>query len=136
MSEVLERPVSRSRDSFEREGKTIEQVARYVEESLRATELEPEWVCVANQSQYGNEAICGRRPSSLWPAADEHQRRCSVSIERGRSEGWVVRLDTVWRDAELGADHWRIQPLIRIKTLTRFHGWALAVVVSNLLGID
>lgn len=108
MSEILERPVSRSRDSFELEGKTIEQVARYVEESLRATELEPEWVCVANRSLYGNEAIYGRKPSSLWPAADEHQRRCSVSIERGRSEGWVVRLDTVWRHAELGADHRRI----------------------------
>lgn len=127
MSEILERPVSRSRDSFELEGKTIEQVARYVEESLRATELEPEWVCVANLSKDGK---------SLWPAADEHQRRCSVSIERGRLEGWVVRLDTVWRDAELGADHWRIQPLIRIKTLTRSHGWAVAAVVSNLLNID
>ncbi|KUY49072.1 MULTISPECIES: hypothetical protein [unclassified Burkholderia] len=136
MSEVLERPVSRSQDAFELEGKTVEEVARYIEDSLRATELEPEWVFVANRSMYANEAVFGRKPWSKWPAAGENKRRCCVSIERGQSEGWIVRLDTVWLGAALGVGHWRTQPLIRIKTLTRSHGWAVAAVVSNLLNID
>ncbi|WP_175891303.1 hypothetical protein [Burkholderia cepacia] len=136
MSEVLERPVSRSQDAFQLEGKTVEEVARYIEDSLRATELEPEWVFVANRSMYANEAVFGRKPWSNWPAAGENKRRCCLSIERGQSEGWIVSLDTVWLDAALGVDHWRTQPLIRIKTLTRSHGWAVAAVVSNLLNID
>ncbi|EDT42968.1 hypothetical protein BamMEX5DRAFT_1273 [Burkholderia ambifaria MEX-5] len=32
--------------------------------------------------------------------------------------------------------HWRTQPLIRIKTLARSHGWAVAKAVSSLLEFD
>lgn len=136
MFEVLEQPVPRPLDVHKFAGKTVEEVARYVEQALRVAGLEPEWVAVANQSRYANEAVFGRKPWSKWPVDDENRRRSSVSIHRGMVEGWIVHIDTIWRDAELGVGHWRTQPLIRIKTLTRSHGWAVAAVVSNLLDID
>ncbi|MCA7888519.1 hypothetical protein LGM58_35650 [Burkholderia contaminans] len=136
MSEVQERPVSRSQDAFELEGRTVAEVARYLEQSLRATELEPEWVTVANHFDDANEAIYGPKRSSAWPGGGDFRRRTRVSIERGTAEGWIVLLDSVWLADEEATGHWRTQPLIRIKTLTRSHGWAVAVVVSNLLDID
>ncbi|HDR8993604.1 MAG: hypothetical protein ACN6QT_06015 [Burkholderia contaminans] len=135
MFEVLEQPV-RPLDGHKFDGKTVEEVARYLEQALRAAGLQPEWVIVANQSRYANEAVFGRKPQSQWPIGAENQRRSSVSIQRGMAEGWIVHIDTTWRDAELGVGHWRTQPLIRMKTLTRSHAWAIAAVVSNLLDID
>ncbi|ACB68941.1 conserved hypothetical protein (plasmid) [Burkholderia ambifaria MC40-6] len=136
MFEVLEQPVPRPLEVHQFASKTVEEVARVVEQALRVAGLEPEWVSVANQSRYANEAVFGRKPWSMWPVDDENRRRSSVSIQRGMVEGWIVHIDTIWRDAELGIGHWRTQPLIRIKTLTRSHGWAVAAVVSNLLDID
>ena len=135
MFEVLEQPVSRPLDMHKFAGKTVEEVARYVGQALRAAGLEPEWVTVANQSRYANEAVFGAKPWTNWPV-DGGRRRSSVSIHRGQSEGWIVHIDTVWLSAERGIGHWRTQPLIRTKTLTRSHGWAVAPVVSNLLDID
>ncbi|RQV14887.1 hypothetical protein DF039_20785 [Burkholderia cenocepacia] len=136
MFEVLEQPVVRSLEGHKFAGKTVEEVARYLEQALQAAGLEPEWVVVANQSRYANEDVFGRKPWSGWPVDTENKRRSSVSIQRGLVEGWLVHTDTIWRDAELGVGHWRTQPLIRIKTLTRSHAWAVAAVVSNLLDID
>lgn len=137
MPGVQERSVSRPQDAFELAGKTVEVVARYVEQSLRATELEPEWVIVANHFKNMNEAVYGPKRWSGWPVSDEHRRRSSVSNERGRSEGWWIALvvDDVWLHDGGAADHWRTQPLICIEMLSRSHGWAVAAVVSNLLDI-
>lgn len=136
MFEVLEQPVLQPQEVHKFAGKTVEAVARYLGQALQAAGLEPESVIVANRAMYANEAVFGRKPYSTWPVAGEHRQRCSVSIERGRPEDWIVRLDSVWLDAERGVGHWRTQPLIRIKTLTRSHAWAVAAVVSNLLDID
>ncbi|MGS0896879.1 hypothetical protein ACVBGC_30745 [Burkholderia stagnalis] len=96
MSEVLERPVSRSQDAFELEGRTVREVARYLERSLRATELKPVWVTVANHFDDLNDAIYGPKQSSVWPGGGDFRRRTRVSIERGTAEGWIVLLDSVW----------------------------------------
>ncbi|MBW5285250.1 hypothetical protein BurGSRB05_24725 [Burkholderia gladioli] len=131
VSDVQERP----QILRELADKTVEEAARSIDQALRVANLEPEWVIVANRSTFGSEAVSGVRPWARWPTAGEDRLRISVSIERGASEGWIVRVDSVWLQVEGLTDHWRIQPLVRIKTLTRSHGWAVAAFVSSLLDI-
>ncbi|WP_244099263.1 hypothetical protein [Burkholderia ambifaria] len=47
MFEVLEQPVLRPLEGHKFGGKTVEEVARYLEQALQAAGLEPEWVIVA-----------------------------------------------------------------------------------------
>ncbi|WP_321810292.1 MULTISPECIES: hypothetical protein [Burkholderia] len=136
MSDLCTGASSASSAPFDLAGKALEEIVQYVERMLRSTELEPEWVVAANLVARSNEALYGLKPSSVWPCDDTNRRRGRVSVERGTSEGWIVVVDSVWLAAEGGSGHWRTQPLIRIKTLTRSHGWAVAAVVSRLLEID
>ncbi|MGG2041468.1 hypothetical protein [Burkholderia gladioli] len=115
--------------------KTVDEVARSIEQALRGASLEPEWVSVANRSTFASEIVFGSRPWAQWPIAGGDRRRIYVSLHRGVSEGWIVHVDNVWLHVEGPADHWRTQPLIRIKTLTRSHGWAVTAFVSSLLDI-
>ncbi|CAG9226002.1 hypothetical protein [Burkholderia vietnamiensis] len=136
MSHVLELPVDLANAPFDPVGKTVGSVVRQVELALRKTEIEPEWVTVANHFADANEARYGLKPDSGWPEVGGRQQRLSLSVERGMSEGWIVQVDYVrFHEADEGG-HWTSQPLITIKTLSRPQGWAIAAVVSRLLDID
>ncbi|MBR8085514.1 hypothetical protein KDX23_22520 [Burkholderia vietnamiensis] len=136
MSHVLELPVDLANAPFDPVGKTVGSVVRQVELALCKTEIEPEWVTVANHFADANEARYGLKPDSEWPEVGGRQQRLSLSVERGMSEGWIVQVDYVrFHEADEGG-HWTSQPLITIKTLSRSQGWAIAAVVSRLLDID
>ncbi|WP_175949450.1 hypothetical protein [Burkholderia vietnamiensis] len=136
MSHVLDLPVELASVPFDPVGRNVGEVVRQVELALRKTEIEPEWVTVANHFADANEASYGLKPDSEWPEVGGRRQRLSLSVERGMSEGWIVQVDYVrFHEADEGG-HWTSQPLITIKTLSRSQGWAIAAVVSRLLDID
>ncbi|MGU7775664.1 hypothetical protein ACV229_36615 [Burkholderia sp. MR1-5-21] len=136
MSDVLDLPVELANAPFDPVGKTVGSVVRQVELALRKTEIEPEWVAVANHFEDANEAVYGHKPTSEWPDAGGRRRRMSLSVERGTSEGWIVQVDYVCFHEAGEGGHWASLPVIRIKTLSRSQAWATAAVVSRLLDID
>lgn len=121
---------------FDPVGRTVRQFVDTVERALRHTDLEPEWIVVANWLGNEDEDRYGVTPSAQWP---EQARSCRVtlSIERGSSEGWIIQADCVRLvDREPSAGVWHSRPLLRIKTLSRSQAWSIAAVVSRLLDID
>ncbi|KVR82495.1 hypothetical protein [Burkholderia vietnamiensis] len=136
MSEVLDLPVELANAPFDPVGKTVGGVVRQVELALRKTEIEPEWVSVANHFADANEAVYGLKPTAEWPEVGLRRRRMSLSIERGTSEGWIVQVDFVCFHEAGEGGYWASQPVMRIKTLSRSQAWAIAAVVSRLLDID
>jgi hypothetical protein len=122
---------------FDQVGKSVIDVVRQVERALARTEIEPEWVSVANTVDDPNEEHYGLRPATEWPDTFARRRRLSLSVERGLSEGWIIQADFVRfvEDSE-GSGRWQSFPLMRIKSLSRSQAWMVAAVVARLLDID
>lgn len=76
------------------EGKTVGEVCSLLCKALRGTELEPEWLVAANTLDDPNEATSGARMDLVWPA-DSVWNRVAVSVDIGRSEGWIVHVDWI-----------------------------------------
>jgi hypothetical protein len=141
MSHLLDLPVALAAAPFDPVGKSVGEVARQVEHALARTEIEPEWVSVANSVDDPNEQMYGLRPSAEWPNTFSRRRRLSLSVERGTSEGWIIQADFVLfvEDGQAGdrwQSRWQSFPLMRIKSLSRSQAWAVAAVVSRLLDVD
>jgi hypothetical protein len=94
MSHLLDLPVALAAAPFDPVGKSVGEVARQVEHALARTEIEPEWVSVANSVDDPNEEMYGLRPSAEWPNTFSRRRRLSLSVERGTSEGWIIQADS------------------------------------------
>ncbi|MFL9876468.1 hypothetical protein [Paraburkholderia megapolitana] len=121
---------------FDPAGRAVRKVVHEVERVLHHTDLEPEWVAVANSLANEDEDRYGLMPSAPWPDAGRH-RRVTLSVELGYSEGWIIQVDFVQLvDRGHSAGVWHSRPLLRIKTLSRSQAWAVAAVVSRLLDID
>lgn len=136
MSLLMDLPVALAAAPFDPVGKTVAEVVDQVEQALRRTEIEPEYVSIANFMDDGHAARFGLPGSSPWTDAFVGRRRLSLSIERGNSEGWIIQTDFI-RFVEQGeGGHWQSQPVMRIKTLSRSQAWSVAAVVSRLLGLD
>ncbi|CAG9255027.1 conserved hypothetical protein [Paraburkholderia unamae] len=132
----LDLPVALAAAPFETVGMTVRQVVSQIERRLRQSELDPEWIDVANVADDAHEARFGLRGDAAWPHTSARHARLCLSVATGHSEGWHVQIDFVLfvEDGERGG--WRSQPLVRIKVLTRSHAWSVAAVVSRLLDID
>ncbi|WP_244144645.1 hypothetical protein [Paraburkholderia hospita] len=132
MSETLDLPVALAAAPFDPAGKTVDEVVTHVERTLRRTENEPEWVSQANIVNDANTDLYGLLGDAPWPE-DSSTRRVSLSIERGNSEGWIIRVDLI----ELVDTRYRkCRGLMRIKTLSRSHAWSVAAIVSRMLDLD
>ncbi|BCZ85498.1 hypothetical protein PTKU64_91730 (plasmid) [Paraburkholderia terrae] len=136
MSELLEPQVLHASTTFDPAGKTIRHVVNHIERALRQSEIEPEWVDAANLVGDPNEDYFGLVDTRDWPDGGAPRRRLALSVARGHSEGWMIQIDFI-QFIEVGeAGHWKSQPVVRIKTLSRTHAWAVAAVVSRMLDID
>ncbi|MCP3712300.1 hypothetical protein M3I54_36070 [Paraburkholderia sp. CNPSo 3274] len=134
--ELLDAPGVLDAAPFDTTGKTVGQVVDQICRKLRKTELEPEWVVVANYAENANDATFGAKPDAPWPETDGRRSRLCLSVSIGRSEGWLVQIDHVHFVEEGGGSHWLSQPLVRAKVLNRSLAWSIAAVVSRLLDID
>ncbi|MGF6547197.1 hypothetical protein [Paraburkholderia youngii] len=83
-----------------------------------------------------NEECYGLSGSRDWPDGWTVRRRLALSIARGNWEGWFIQIDFIQFVALGDAGHWRSQPVLRIKTLSRTQAWATAAVVSRMLDLD
>jgi hypothetical protein len=136
MSEPLETPPAHTSAPFDPAGKTVRQVADHIERALRQSEIEPEWVDAANLVGDPNEDYFGLVDTRDWQDGGLPRRRLALSVARGHSEGWMIQIDFI-QFIEVGeAGHWKSQPVLRIKTLSRTQAWAVAAVVSRMLDID
>ena len=135
MTETIDLPVALTGAPFDPEGKTVAEVVDHVSRVLRKIENEPEWVTHANFIDADCPDRFGLGPSAPWPV-EEPNRRLNLAIERGNSEGWIIRVDSIELIHNDGAGFWKSIPLMRIKTLSRSQAWAVAAVVSRLLDID
>jgi hypothetical protein len=128
----LETPVA----PFETVGKTVAQVVSRIGQRLRMAELEPEWVVAANWVDDANDSIRGLKAEAPWPVINDGESRLCLSVAIGHSEGWLIQIDHVRLHRAGDGGHWSSVALVRIKTLTRSHAWAVAAAVSRLLEID
>jgi len=135
MSETLDLPVALAAAPFEPLGATVGSVVEQISRALRRTEIEPEWGTHANFIDADCPDRFGLPPSAPWPI-EQSNRRLAVSVERGNSEGWVIRVDLIELVTDRESQLWKSVPLIRIKSLSRSQAWAVAAVVSRLLDID
>jgi hypothetical protein len=135
MSVTIDLPAALSAAPFHLEGKTVAEVVDHVSRVLRKTESEPEWVTHANFIDADCPDRFGLGPSAPWPD-EQSNRRLGLSVERGNSEGWIIRVDSIELVCNDDAGFWKSVPLLRIKTLSRSQAWAVAAVVSRLLDID
>jgi hypothetical protein len=135
MSQTLDLPVALASAPFDPVGKTVAEVVDQVSRVIRRTEIQPEWVSLANLFDDANQARYGLHANVPWPE-QEGRRRLSLSVERGNSEGWIIHVDTVHLLETGETSCWHSQPLMRIKTLSRSQAWSIAAVVSRLLDID
>ena len=135
MFETTDLPAAVTAAPFHPEGKTVAEVVDHVSRVLRKTENEPEWVTHANFIDADCPDRFGLGPSASWPV-EQPNRRLNLAIERGNSEGWIIRVDSIELVDNDGAGFWKSIPLMRIKTLSRSQAWAVAAVVSRLLDID
>ena len=133
----LDLPVALAAAPFDTLGKTVAEVARQIGRHLCKTELEPEWVAIANYVGDAKTNVYGLRETAPWPQTDGPRERLCLSVERGRSEGWIVHIEHVrFHEKGDGNGHWGSVPLVRIKTLNRTLAWSVAAVVARLLDID
>jgi hypothetical protein len=107
----------------------------HVERALRQTENEPEWVSQANIVNDENTNLYGLLGHTQWPD-DSSTRRVTLSVERGNSEGWIVRVDYVELVVDHEASFWKCRGLMRIKSLSRSRAWSIAAIVSRMLDLD
>ncbi|WP_439673134.1 DUF2591 domain-containing protein (plasmid) [Cupriavidus necator] len=116
------------------EGKTVAEVVRQLEDGLRGTELEPEWLNAANFPNDDNEAMFGPKASRPWPVLGARER-LAVSMHRGQSEGWIVCVDRIGCAGEAPRMVATVQKLITAKTLSQRHGWQLVLAISKMLAV-
>lgn len=135
MSQLMDLPVELAAAPFDPVGKSVAKVVDQVARALRRTEIEPEWVSMANYMDDSNEKQYGLRPATEWPATFAGRHRISLSVERGTSEGWIIQADFV-RVVDEADGGWQSIPLMRIKSLSRSQAWTVAAVVARLLDID
>ncbi|MGF6768574.1 hypothetical protein P3T18_001044 [Paraburkholderia sp. GAS199] len=135
MSETLDLPVALAAAPFDPAGKTVGEVVTHVERALRQTENEPEWVSQANIVDDADTDLHGLLGKTPWPE-DSSISRVSLSVERGNSEGWLVRVDFVELIAADETRFWKCRGLMRIKSLSRSRAWSVAAIVSRMLDLD
>lgn len=128
----LESPIA----PFETVDKTVAQVVSRIGQRLRKAELEPEWVVAANWVGDANDSIHGLKADAPWPVIVGGESRLCLTVAIGHSEGWLIQIDHVRLHRAGDGGHWSSVALVRIKTLTRTHAWAVAAAVSRLLEID
>lgn len=117
------------------EGKTVDQVTSLLARTLRAIDLEPEWIIPANHFADANEAQYGLLPDAVWPA--EHARhRFAVSVDRGCLEGWRVHVDHIATAVEGPTGSTALRKLVVAKMFSRDQAWQTARVINRLLDID
>lgn len=80
---------------FDTSDKTVGEVVAHLERQLRAAEIEPEWIDVANFGGDDCEALYDLAPSAPWPEGGRARNRLALSVSRGSSEGWTVQVDHV-----------------------------------------
>jgi len=114
------------------EALTIAQVHDALWSFLRHSELEPEWLCLANISDHANEEAFGARHDRTWPSRFATDR-ISVSVCVGSSEGWIVRVDWITRRGETSERTYAVMPLLRAKVFNRDQAWELARVIAHKL---
>ncbi|MCX4152289.1 MULTISPECIES: hypothetical protein [Paraburkholderia] len=136
MSQLMDLPVELAAAPFDPVGKSVAKVVDQVARALRRTEIEPEWVSIANYMDDPNEKQYGLRPATEWPATFARRHRISLSVERGTSEGWIIQADFVRVVDEADGGGWQSIPLMRIKSLSRSQAWTVAAIVARLLDID
>ncbi|MGY6163377.1 hypothetical protein [Paraburkholderia strydomiana] len=132
---TLDLPVALAAAPFETVGMTVGSVVDQISRALRRTEIEPEWVTHANFIDEDCPDRFGLGPSAPWPV-EESNRRVSLAVGRGSSEGRVIRIDVLELATNGESELWKSVPLIRIKSLSRSQAWSIAAVVSRLLDID
>lgn len=135
MSETLDLPVALAAAPFNPAGKSVDEVVTHVERALRQTENEPEWVSQANIVNDANVDLYGLLGHSPWPE-DSSTNRVSLSVDRGNSEGWIVRVDLVELVVDDDSRFWKCRGLMRIKSLSRSRAWSAAAIVSRMLDLD
>ncbi|CAD6556556.1 hypothetical protein LMG28727_06137 [Paraburkholderia kirstenboschensis] len=94
MYKTLDFPAALAAARFHPAGKSLDEVVSHVELTLRETENEPEWLSRANLVEDANTDLYGLLGSTPWPEVGP-TRRVSLSVERGNSEGWIIRVDLV-----------------------------------------
>lgn len=128
--------VKPSREQLDLENKTVQEVSRAICKLLYGTELEPEWLGPANTIDDADEATSGARHARSWPD-DSVWNRMAVSVDIGRSEGWIVSVDWVYR-TETPESHRRgyaVMPMLRAKVFSSDHAWTLARYIAHLLDV-
>ncbi|QEZ48816.1 hypothetical protein [Cupriavidus oxalaticus] len=114
------------------EGKTVADVVRQLEDALRGTELEPEWLNAANFPNDDNEAMYGPKPSRPWPVLGARDR-LAVYLQRGWSEGWSVFVDRVGYIGNAPNLTTTAEKLLIGKTLTERQGWDVVRAIAKML---
>ncbi|WP_345817769.1 hypothetical protein AAGS40_29580 (plasmid) [Paraburkholderia sp. PREW-6R] len=114
------------------EGRTVGEVCSMLCKVLRNTELEPEWLVTANMLDDPNEATSGARMDRICPA-DSVWNRVAVSVDIGRSEGWIVHVDWITRTEipDVAGRGYAVLPLLRAKVFVADQAWQLARFISH-----
>ncbi len=123
-------------DRLDVEGKTVGEVCSMLCKVLRSTELEPEWFVTANMLDDANEATSGARMDRVWPA-DSVWNRVAVSVEIGRSEGWIVHVDWISRTEipDVVGRGYAVMPLLRAKVFVADQAWELARFIAHAIDV-
>ncbi|MGB8420203.1 hypothetical protein [Paraburkholderia sp.] len=122
---------------FDTSDKTVGEVVAHLERQLRAAEIEPEWIDVANFTGDECQALYGVDPLAPWPERGSARNRLVISVSRGSSEGWTIQIDHVeFNQSSPLTGHWTSVPLIRAKSLSRTDAWTAASAIARMLDID
>lgn len=118
------------------DGKTVGEVCSMLCKVLRNTELEPEWLVTANMLDDPNEATNGARMDRVWPA-DSVWNRVAVSVDIGRSEGWIVHVDWITRTEipDVAGRGYAVMPLLRAKVFVADQAWRLARFIARAIEV-
>ncbi|MGF6870747.1 hypothetical protein [Paraburkholderia sp. MM5477-R1] len=124
------------RERLDVEGKTVGEVCSMLCKVLRSTELEPEWLVTANMLDDANEATSGARMDRVWPA-DSVWNRVAVSVDIGRSEGWIVHVDWISRTElpDVVGRGYAVMPLLRAKVFVADQAWELARFIARAIDV-
>jgi hypothetical protein len=117
------------------DGKTVGEVYGALWAFLYRSEMEPEWLTLANTRDHADEQAYGARRSRMWPSHVVFDR-LSVSVCIGNSEGWLVHVDWVTRpESEDIERRYAVMPLLRAKVLNRDQAWELARLIAHKLDV-